>query len=135
MKVKMIPFGADKAPVRGHYNDAGADVFALKDVLVPAGATVNIGLGFGIEVPDGMMAVVFSRSSMAAKGVACEMPPIDSGYRGEIHAIMTNHSDRPYQINRGDKIGQLVVMPVIYVEYVDELGDERKTGAFGSTGR
>ena len=135
MKIKLIHFGAEQPPKRGHYNDAGADVFAMHDTCLEPGETVSLGLGFGVEIPDGYMGLLFSRSSMAAKGVACEMPPIDSGYRGEIHAVLTNHSRSEYQIRKGDRIGQLVVLPIIYAEFVDALGEERSTGAFGSTGR
>lgn len=135
MKIKLIPFGAEHAPKRGHYNDAGADVFAVQDTWIGPGETVSLGLGFGVEIPDGFMGLLFSRSSLAAKGVACEMPPIDGGYRGEIHAVLTNHRNLEYCVRKGDRIGQLVVLPVIYADFVDELGEERKAGAFGSTGR
>lgn len=122
-------------PKRGHYNDAGADVYSPVGKIVPAGGTVKIPLGFGLEIPNGYYGCVYTRSSMAAKGLACEMPPIDSGYRGEIHAVITNHGSEEYIIHQGDRIGQLLIQPVILADFVENLGDEREEGAFGSTGR
>lgn len=138
MKIKLIDYGYRKAPVRSHYNDAGADVFInLKDekkIWLPPHETVKIPLGFGLEIPDGYSAFVFPRSGMSSMGIVCELPPVDSGYKGEIHAIVTNNSNNSRWLNDGTRIGQLVILPVVIVEFVTELGEERETGAFGSTG-
>lgn len=134
MKIKVINYGATHMPMRAHYNDAGADVFATKSVIVYPQETRKIPLGLGLELPDGFAAYVFPRSGLASKGIVCELPPIDSGYRGEIHAIVTNCGDEPYQVNEGDRIGQLVIMPIVIAEFVSETGDERGVGAFASTG-
>ena len=137
MRIKIIDFseaGSLSLPFRAHYNDAGADVYCPKDVYVGDGKTVAIGLGFGVEIPDGLMGMIYVRSGMARKGITVEMPPIDSGYRGEIHAVITNHTGGAIKLQKGDRIGQLVIQPIILAEYVRELGDERNTGAFGSTG-
>ena len=134
MKIKIIDFGSTELPKRAHYNDAGADVYCPKDVFIGDGKTVAIGLGFGVEIPDGLMGMIYVRSGMARKGITVEMPPIDSGYRGEIHAVITNHPGGAIKLQKGDRIGQLVVQPIVLAEYVNELGDERNTGAFGSTG-
>lgn len=135
MKIKVINYGYEKLPFRAHYNDAGADVFAMDHVVIYPHTTEKLPLGFGIELPDGYMACVFPRSGLSSRGIVCELPPIDSGYRGQIHAIVSNLSDEPYQIKPGDKIGQLVVMPVVVVDFVEEMGEERGSGAFGSTGK
>lgn len=134
MKIKIIDFGSEKLPKRAHYNDAGADVYCPKDVFIGNGKTEAIGLGFGVEIPDGLMGMIYVRSGMARKGITVEMPPIDSGYRGEIHAVITNHTGGAIKLQKGDRIGQLVIQPIVLTEYVRELGDERNTGAFGSTG-
>lgn len=60
----------------------GADVFMPYDCMVKPGEILKIPLGYGIEIPDGYAGYVFPRSSMAVKGLICELPPIDSGYRG-----------------------------------------------------
>lgn len=134
MKIKVIDFGYKNLPKRAHENDAGADVYATTLSVIPPHATRKVPLGFGLEVPDGYMACVYPRSGLSTNGIVCELPPIDSGYRGEIHAIVSNLGNAPYQINPGDRVGQLVVTPVIIADYVTEIGEQRGTGAFGSTG-
>ena len=136
MNIQIIDFGYEYAPKRAHYNDAGADVYAPQRALVRAGRTVVVPLGLGLVLPDGYVGFIFPRSSLSSKGISCELPPIDSGYRGQIHAIITNHSSEDYQIQKGDRIGQLVIMPVVIAEYV-VAGENsaRERGAFGSTGR
>lgn len=136
MDIKLINVGKVAAgPVRAHYNDAGADVFCPEMVVIKPHETKAIGLGFGLEIPDGHTGLVFPRSGLSKMGLTCELPPIDSGYRGEIHAIVTNNSDRTLMVNAGDRIGQLVILPVVIASYFWELGDARGADAFGSTGR
>ena len=136
MKIKVIRKRNDaKLPVRHFYNDAGADVFAPEDVTVLPGKMNVIKLGFGLEIPDGFAAYLQPKSSLTAKGLIQVSPPIDSGYRGEISSIMFNVNANPYTFNKGDKIAQLVILPVPTPDYVEELGDERNEGAFGSTGK
>lgn len=138
MKIKVIDFGYKTLPKRAHYNDAGADVYACfhdrDQETIMSHTTVKVPLGIGIEVPDGYMACVFPRSGLSCRGIVCELPPIDSGYRGEINAIVHNGSDWPYAVHNGDRIGQLVIMPMIIAEFVEDLGDQRNSGGFGSTG-
>lgn len=138
MKVKVIDFGYEKLPYRAHDNDAGADVhvcFHNADMaVIRPHETVKIPLGLGLCLPDGYAAYVFPRSGLSSKGITCELPPIDSGYRGEIHAIVTNCSDREYVVANGDRIGQLVIVPCVIADFVTENGPERGSGAFGSTG-
>lgn len=138
MKVKVIDFGYEKLPFRAHANDAGADVHVCfhncSGVKIAPHQTVKIPLGLGLVLPDGYMACVYPRSGLSAKGIVCELPPIDSGYRGEIHAIVTNCSDKVFAIHNGDRIGQLVITPVVVADFITEDIEERGTGAFGSTG-
>ena len=117
MKVKIIDFGYKKLPLRAHENDAGADVHVCfhddKDSwYISPNETVKI----------------------PSKGIVCELPPIDSGYRGEIHAIVTNCSDVVYKINNGDRIGQLVITPVVIADFITEDISQRGDNGFGSTG-
>lgn len=139
MQIKVFDYGYKELPKRAHYNDAGADVRAcfhgdVKAIKLGPGDTEKIPLGIGIAVPDGYMGVIFPRSGLSSKGIVCELPPIDSGYRGEIHAIVHNGSDVSYVIRNDDRIGQLVILPVIMATFVDQLGNERDTSGFGSTG-
>lgn len=134
MKVKLIKFDNFKAPSRAHYNDSGADVFAAKTVVIDPHSVYAVPLGIGTELPDGYDAVIHCKSGLSKKGIWASNAPIDSGYRGEIHAILYNTTDQPYMIEAGTKVGQLVVRPVIYVDFVEDLGEDRGSGAFGSTG-
>ena len=138
MKIKVIDFGYEKLPFRAHENDAGADVHVClhdaKTLTLGPHVSTKIPLGMGLVLPDGYAAFVYPRSGLASKGITCELPPIDSGYRGEIHAIVTNCSDSVVTINNGDRIGQLVVTPVVIAQFITDEIKERGTGAFGSTG-
>lgn len=137
MKIKILDFGLPKEhlPFRSHDNDACADVYLPFDCTVKPGEVAKIPLGFGLELPDGYAGYIFPRSSFAAKGIVCELPPVDSGYRGQIHAIVSNVGSQKQQLLKGSRIGQLVIMPVIIAEFVREFGEARGTGAFGSTGK
>ena len=134
MKIQLIDFGG-KSPERAHANDAGADVFSPRDEVICPGQICKMPLGFGLRIPDGFAGYIFSRSGLSSQGIVCELPPIDSGYTGEVHAIISNVSKKEYEIKAGDKIGQLVIMPVLIPEFTFEEWKERGTGAFGSTGR
>lgn len=135
MKIRLIDFGYQNAPKRQHENDAGADVYSTISTILLPGTTTKIPLGFGLELPDGYAAYVFPRSGLSAHGIVCELPPIDSGYRGEIHAIVSNIGSNHYTLGKGDRIGQLVITPVVIADFVTEKGEERGTGAFASTGK
>ena len=119
MKIRLIDFGVpeNRRPFRAHDNDAGADVYMPYDCTIKPGEIAKIPLGFGIEVR-----------------LVCELPPVDSGYRGEIHAIISNVGDKQQSIRKGARIGQLIIIPVIISDYVFSRGEQRGTGGFGSTG-
>ena len=137
MKIKLIDFGVPDGhrPYRAHDNDAGADVYMPYDCTLQPGEIAKVPLGFGIEVPDGYAGYVFPRSSMAVKGLVCELPPVDSGYRGEIHAIVSNVGNEAQTLTKDSRIGQLIIMPVVIADFVNDMGGQRGAGAFGSTGK
>ena len=138
MKVKIIDFGYEKLPYRAHENDAGADVHVCfhdyTSMIIAPQTTAKIPLGIGLILPDGYAAYVFPRSGLSTKGITCELPPIDSGYRGEIHAIVTNCSDKAFTVKNGDRIGQLVITPVVIADFITDDITERGDNGFGSTG-
>lgn len=138
MKIKIIKFDdyCEKLPNRAHHNDSGADVFAAKTVTIAPHSVYAVPLGMGTIIPDGYDAIIHCKSGLSKKGIWAANAPIDAGYRGEIHAILYNTTDEPYTFERGDKVGQLVVRPVIYADFVEDFGEEdRGSGAFGSTGK
>ncbi len=133
-----------KLPYRATPGSAGADLFACldKDVRIAPGERKLIPTGIAIELLDRRSGgFVFPRSSVSSKhGVSLAncVGVIDSDYRGEIKVPLINHSDEPYIIRHGDRIAQLVILPVLVPIYTerDELGfTERGEGGFGSTGR
>lgn len=146
MKIQLIDFGG-KRPDRAHYNDAGADVFAHipndwdeyrnsgePAIVIRSGETKKIPLGIGVRLPDGFMMNVYPRSGLSSKGIDCKLPPIDSGYEGEIHAIVYNGSNDYFTIRNGDKIGQLVMVPIVLCDFTWETpGEKRGANGFGST--
>ena len=136
MKIKLIKFNKELiTPKRAHYNDAGVDCYALDIVELPPLTPVVIPLGFGLEVPDGYQAIIKPRSSMNAKGIITQIGTIDSGYRGEIKAVLINTSQTPFAIMKGDKICQVIIEPVILADFVEDLQNDRGAGGFGSTGK
>ena len=134
MEVKLIIFNKDIImPERAHPNDAGIDVYLIEKAILWPHETIAIPLGFGLEVPIGMMACVFPRSSITKNGIISHLPPIDSGYTGEIHAIITNTTNNKAYLESGTKIGQLIFMPIALPSLVIKFENERGDGAFGST--
>ena len=134
---KLVPEA--QMPKFGKLGDAGADLVAT--VAWATESQIVYGTGLAVEIPEGMVGLVFPRSSVRnyALSMANSVGVIDSGYRGEIMVtfnIKTNHNTRElYKI--GDRIAQLVIIPVPLVKYleVDELSKtERNTSGHGSTG-
>jgi dUTP pyrophosphatase len=130
-------------PSYAHPGDAGADLVAREDVLLPAGGgRALVPTGVAIAVPDGFAGFVQPRSGLALKhGVTTLNTPglIDSGYRGELRVILVNTDpSADYEVKRGDRIAQLVIQRVEQCDFrvVDELPPAtRAAGGFGSTGR
>ena len=145
MKIKLIKFRDDLIkPTRAHYNDAGIDCYAQEDFCLEhpdydyiphTDGKLLVNLGFGLEIPDGYMATIRPRSSMNAKGIITQIGTIDSGYRGEIKAIFLNYTNETFKFERGDKICQIVIEPVVLADFVEELTNDRGEGGFGSTGK
>ena len=127
-------------PQRAHPGDAGIDLQAREDAVLEAGEWGMIPTGIAIAIPDGYAGLVAPRSGLAARhGVSVVNGPgvVDAGYRGEINVILINQGNEPVVFSRGDRIAQLVVVPVVVPELteVDQLPDStRGSGGFGSTG-
>lgn len=104
------------------------------------GATGLVPTGFSIEVPPGFEAQVRPRSGLAIKhgiGILNTPGTIDSDYRGEVKIILTNFGKEPFTVHRGDRIAQLVIAPVVRVEWQEVPSaseTERGSGGFGHTG-
>ncbi len=132
---------APDAPAYAHPGDAGADLVAAEAIRLEPGQRAMVGTGVRIALPEGHLAFVVPRSGLAAKhGITVVNSPgtVDAGYRGEIKVILLNTDrDSAHDIAVGDRIAQLIVMPVPRVRFlpVEELPDSaRGEGGFGSTG-
>jgi dUTP pyrophosphatase len=136
-----VPIIASQVPAYAHPGDAGADLVSTEDLRLEPGQRALVGTGVRIALPDGYVAFVVPRSGLAAKhGITIVNSPgtVDAGYRGEIKVSLLNtDTTAAYDIAAGDRIAQLIVMPVPRVRFlpVDELPDStRGEGGFGSTG-
>lgn len=132
---------APEVPVYAHPGDAGADLVAAESVRLEPGQRALVGTGVSIALPEGYAAFVVPRSGLAARhGITIVNSPgtVDAGYRGEIKVSLLNtDADSAYEISVGDRIAQILVMPVSRARFipVDELPDSlRGEAGFGSTG-
>ena len=130
-----------QVPTYAHDSDAAADMYAMEDVTIPAHSIgTPIKTGVHIQLQEGWVAFVLPRSSIGAKTplrLSNSAGVIDSGYRGEVRALYDNIGDEPYQIHKGDRIAQMLVMPSyrFKANVVDSLEDsDRGEAGFGSTG-
>ena len=128
-------------PSYGTEYSAGADLYSsMEDVTINPNETVFIHTDISIEIPVGLVGLIYARSGMACKkGVAPakKVGVIDSDYRGEIMVALYNHSNQAVTIAKGDRVAQLVIAPYIKADFqeVEELEDTvRGEGGFGSTG-
>ena len=136
MKIKLDP-GAYK-PTRAHETDAGLDLYAMEDRIIEAKDSATFRTGVHVEMPKDCAGLLVSKSGLNVRNSITSTGLIDAGYCGEICVKLYNHGGRDYIVRRGDKISQLVVIPVRYeaVEIVDEIsGGERQANGFGSTGK
>lgn len=136
MKIKLDS-GAI-APTRAHDTDAGLDLYSPIEINIPSGWSRYINTGVHIQLPHGTAGLIVSKSGLNVKHGITSTGLIDEGYTGAIRVRLYNKSPEDYQIHVGDKISQLVVIPVLYepVEIVYSIeGGERGDNGFGSTGR
>ena len=142
LRIKKLEEGA-KIPFRATLHSAGIDLYALLKEPVEIGSheICQIHTGIACEIPIGFAGFIFARSSLGIKhGVtpANGVGVIDSDYRGEIIVGLINQLDTPFIVQPGDRIAQLIIMPVMTpdIEEVEELTPTRRgTGGFGSTGK
>lgn len=132
---------ASVLPSYAHPGDAGADLHSSQALVLAPGERALVGTGVSIALPDGFAAFVVPRSGLAFKhGITIVNAPgtVDAGYRGEIKVTLLNTDQTtPYAIAVGDRIAQIIIMPVSRATFipVERLpGSQRGEGGFGSTG-
>ena len=139
MKVKLMNEYA-QLPTRGSKDAAGLDLYCPFHIKVPADSQKKIPLGIAVEIPQGHMGLLVPRSSMSKTPLRCanSVGIIDADYRGEISIAYENISCSDYMIFRGDRIAQLIIVPIaiVDVEEAQTLSEtERGDGGYGSTGK
>lgn len=125
-------------PSRGYNTDAGFDLRTPKAVTVPAYGSVTVDTGVHVALPSGCAGLLVSKSGLNVKHDITCTGLIDEGYTGSIVVKLYNHGGGDYRLAAGDKITQLVVMPVVCesLEQVSAFNrTERGDNGFGSTGR
>jgi len=136
LKVKKVQMDA-RLPQYGHTGDAGLDLFSSIDFVLEKGQVEAIPSGIKVAIPDGYVGLIWDKSGVSLKGVHRLAGVIDSGYRGEVKVVMINLSDKPFAIDKGMKIAQMLVQPITLVRVVeaeDLDNTSRGEGGFGSTG-
>lgn len=142
VKVKKLDPAA-KLPSYGTPFAAGADLYALLDsetLTIDAGETAFVHTGLSLEIPTGLVGLVYARSGLASKrglAPANKVGVVDSDYRGEIIVTLHNHSNEPQTVSDGERIAQIVFAPYFTADFTlsDELqSTARGAGGFGSTG-
>ena len=138
MKVKIVLNDGAFMPCRAHSADAGYDLFSCKDTIIHPNRSETFDTGVHIAIPEGYVGFIKSKSGLNVKYNCQSEGVIDSGYTGSIVVKLFNHGDKSIEIGRGQKISQLVLLPIITPEL--ELAEileetERGDGGFGSTGK
>lgn len=128
-----------KIPTKTNLNDAGWDLYAQHDLLIPAGSQKSVKTGIAIGIPDGCYGRIAPRSGLAFKHcINVHAGVVDKGYINEIIVILFNHSKTDYNITKGDRIAQLILEQyntTSTIKVVDNLDDtDRGLNGFGSSG-
>ena len=141
MNIKKLNENA-KIPTYGSSAAAGADLYACEaeEVTIAPNETKLIHTGIAMEIPEGLVGLIYARSGLASKkglAPANKVGVIDSDYRGEIMVALHNHGTQEQTVSNGERIAQIVFAPYYAAEFtvVEELNDTaRGAGGFGSTG-
>lgn len=137
--MKIILDEGAKMPTRAHADDAGLDLYSRENRVIFPHSSATFDTGVHVEIPRGYVGMIKSKSGLNVKYGLTSEGVLDCGYTGSIRVKLYNHSSEAYTVAAGDKISQLVVMPIIApeLELVNDFGTETERGdnGFGSTGR
>ena len=137
--MKIILDDGAKMPTRAHADDAGLDLYSRENKVIYPHSSATFDTGVHVEIPRGYVGMIKSKSGLNVKYGLTSEGVLDCGYTGSIRVKLYNHSSEAYTVAAGDKISQLVIMPIIApeLELVKVFGTETERGdnGFGSTGR
>lgn len=137
LKVRRIEASA-KLPQYSHKGDAGLDLYSSIDCILAEGIVRPIPTGIQMSIPEGFVGLIWDKSGLSLQGVHRLAGVIDSGYRGEVTVVMVNLGRKPFAIQKGMKIAQMLIQPIaeVDIQEVKELeGTDRGEKGFGSTGK
>ena len=138
MKIKVMLDPGAKMPTRAHEHDVGYDLYSREDIMILERGNHCFDTGVHIAIPVGYAGMLKSKSGLNVKENITSEGVIDPGYTGSICVKLYNNGDRAVRIREGQKISQLVIVPVITpeLELADSMEEtERGNGGFGSTGK
>ena len=138
MKLRVVLDEGARMPLRAHPYDAGLDLFTREECVIPAHGSAVFDTGVHVEIPGGYAGFIKSKSGLNVKKNIQAEGVIDAGYTGAIVVKVYNHGDEDVLIRAGDKLTQLVILPVALpeLEEAETLAEtDRGAGGFGSTGR
>lgn len=138
MKMKVMLDPGAKMPTRAHELDAGYDLYSTHDAIIMQNASGRFDTGVHVQIPAGYVGFLKSKSGLNVKNGLQSEGVIDAGYTGSIMVKLYNQSPKAALIAKGEKISQLVIMPIITpeLEQVDSLeATDRGDNGFGSTGK
>ena len=137
--MKIILDEGAKMPTRAHADDAGLDLYSRENRVIYPHSSATFDTGVHVEIPRGYVGMIKSKSGLNVKYGLTSEGVLDCGYTGSIRVKLYNHSSEAYTVAAGDKISQLVIMPIIApeLELVKDFGTDTERGdnGFGSTGR
>ncbi|MEM4259559.1 MAG: dUTP diphosphatase [Candidatus Pacearchaeota archaeon] len=137
VKIKILHPSA-KIPIYGTEHSAGFDIYAIEDIILEPGKQKIVNTGIALEIPEGYCVQFWDRGGMGAKGIHHFAGLIDSDYRGEFKVVLFNSTKEPYKIEKGDRIIQAVILPIVQADFQvsDTLSEtKRGDGRFHSTGK
>ena len=137
-QLEVLPYTGNP-PTRAHKTDAGLDLVSNENLVIPSGQRRTINLGTAVAIPSGHVGLLCPRSGHAAKhGLTTLTVPgvIDPGYTGDLKIVLYNTDPKPFEVSKGDRIAQLLIVPVTPLTPVGRPLDTtaRGDGGFGSTG-
>ena len=137
-KIKVMLDDGAYMPTRAHEHDAGLDLYAMEDAVIFRHGSHVFDTGVHVEIPEGFVGFLKSKSGLNVNSGIHSTGVIDAGYTGSVRVKLYNHGSGMVRIKKGQKISQLVLLPIITpeLEVVDSLeATERGDGGFGSTGK
>jgi dUTP pyrophosphatase len=139
MKIKIKKLKENTKLLKyAHPGDVGMDLYAMETVTIKPMEHYRFWHGFALEFPEGYGAIIMDKSGISKAGLHHMGGVFDAGYRGEYNTLLVNLSDKSYTFEEGDKVSQLVIMPIeiVELEEADTLSKSaRGEGMFGSTGK